>query len=49
MIYRVASWAGIAVGVAAVLAAYEAHWFVALWLGLLAAVCAGLVWWKPPE
>jgi hypothetical protein len=49
MIYRIECWAGIAAGVAAALAAYETHWFVALWLGLLAVVCVGLVLWKPPE
>jgi hypothetical protein len=49
MIYRIEWWAGIAAGAAGALAAYEAHWFVALWLGLVAVVCSGIVLWKPPE
>jgi len=48
MIYRIASWAGIALGVAGV-TAYTERWPVALGLGLLAAVCAGLGLWGPRE
>jgi hypothetical protein len=49
MIYRIASWAGIAIGVAGVIAAYTERWPVALGLGLLAAVCAGLGLCGPRE
>jgi hypothetical protein len=49
VIYRIASWVGIAAGAAGAVAAYEAHWFAVAWLALLAAICAGLVLWKPPE
>lgn len=44
MIYRIAWWAGIAAGLAGLLAAYYERWPEAVGLGLLALVCAVIVW-----
>jgi hypothetical protein len=44
MIYRIASWTGIAAGLAGVVAASYERWLVAIGLGLLAVVCAVIVW-----
>jgi hypothetical protein len=49
MVYRIASWAGFAAGAAGAVAAYEGRWLVAVWLGLLAIICAGIALWEPPE
>jgi multidrug transporter EmrE-like cation transporter len=49
MIYRIASWAGIAGCAAAVAAAFYGQWIGALGFAVLALICAGIVIWKPPE
>lgn len=41
---RIASWAGMAAGGAGVVAVLIGHWRVAVGLGLLALVCAIIVW-----